>query len=126
MKTTKEMIEVMQAYADGKKIERIDLEDGFVSPVVQTEWNWAHFDYRIKPEQTTRPMTLDEIIEWRYNSNGVIQWTDTDYPFLTTVAVINKDDKDDTFYLSEMYWCNLEIFLKYARKSYGEKFEVEL
>lgn len=52
-KTVKEMIEVMQAYADGKKIEF-----GSDNPIASTKWkeavnptwDWDNFDYRVKPE----------------------------------------------------------------------------
>jgi len=50
MKTTQEMIEVMQAFCDGKQIQFLSNRSGVW---VQTEnpcWAWAVFDYRIKPE----------------------------------------------------------------------------
>ena len=48
MKTTKEMIEVMQAYVDGDEIEATMNNcllpwEGIVSPV----WNWADNTYRV-------------------------------------------------------------------------------
>lgn len=57
MKTTAEMIAVMQAYADGKKIEflgrewEVNVWEECTSPL----WDWTNFDYRIKPEQEYRP-----------------------------------------------------------------------
>lgn len=59
MKTIEEMIAVMQAYADGKKIEvrEIDPFEEIVTPlrVCDPIWNWVHCDYRIKPEPKYRP-----------------------------------------------------------------------
>ena len=56
MKTTKEMISVMQAYADGKKIEH-NL-NGLISDAWEDctpKWDWVTYDYRIKPEPKYRP-----------------------------------------------------------------------
>ena len=48
MKTTKEMIEVMQAYERGEQIqiksEKKDCWDDICNPV----WDWGTFDYRVK------------------------------------------------------------------------------
>ena len=122
MKTTKEMIEVMKAYDEGKKIEYkyLDTEKWFVTG--NPSWSWSVFDYRIKPEQTTRPMTLEEIIEWRKDSNGVVLWGDE----ITTVTDIYPKDKPDKICLSNCGWQSLDDFIKCARTPYGEKFEVEI
>mgnify|MGYP003329924594 CR=1 FL=1 len=52
MKTTKEKIEVMQAFEEGKPIQiRINKEDGKWFDFKETpHWNWEENDYRIKPE----------------------------------------------------------------------------
>ena len=46
MKTTQEMIEVMQHYANGGEIERLSL-DGFWEAWKAPDWNWGMIDYRI-------------------------------------------------------------------------------
>lgn len=53
--TTKEMIEVMQAYDRGEQIERRDRcgNHWFLSPV--PSWDWVQYDYRVKPKPTYRP-----------------------------------------------------------------------
>ena len=62
MKTTKEMIEVMQAYDRGEQIECINAlgewkED---KPV----WDWFHYDYRVKPKESYVPFdTAEEFLE---------------------------------------------------------------
>ena len=48
MKTTQEMIEVMQAYVDGKQIEILYSENWEDNSVPL--WNWWNNDYRIKPK----------------------------------------------------------------------------
>ena len=48
--TTKEMIEVMQAYEKGEEIEMrlADCEDDRWAPTASPLWNWDNFEYRIK------------------------------------------------------------------------------
>lgn len=57
--TTKEKVEVMQAYAEGKKIQyklsRSSQQwDDWTLPR-DPSWNWDELDFRIKPEHTYRP-----------------------------------------------------------------------
>ena len=57
MKTTKEMIEVMQAFERGEKIQ-IFIKGKWeynCSPL----WDWVHFDYRIKPEPKKKYVPFD-------------------------------------------------------------------
>ena len=49
MKTTKEMIEVMQAYERGEKIECFNDEQW--KDVNNPVWDWLHNDYRVKPKK---------------------------------------------------------------------------
>ena len=51
MKTTKEMIEVMQAYERGEQIERkfLDNDDCCWVEVRAPLWDWYRSDYRVKP-----------------------------------------------------------------------------
>ena len=66
--TTKEKIEVMHAYEDGKKIQCKYREYGDEmwedSPI--PSWNFACLDYRIKPESKYRPYkdTDEMIADW--------------------------------------------------------------
>jgi len=57
MTSTEDKIKVMQAFADGKKIEvrpvKIDRWEDTCKPL----WNWSIFDYRIKP-------LLKDFINW--------------------------------------------------------------
>lgn len=66
--TTQEKIEVMKAYADGKKIQwrTIDSPQEWVEWTFSDEpsWNWVVNDYRIKPESKYRPYKdTEEMIE---------------------------------------------------------------
>ena len=57
--TTKDMIEVMQAYERGEQIEirmkTIPENDEWDTMTQEPEWNWSDFDYRVKPKPTYRP-----------------------------------------------------------------------
>lgn len=62
--TTKEKIEVMKAYEEGKTIQAFDLEQGKWVNCHNPTWNWLSFDYRIKPESKYRPYKdTEEMIE---------------------------------------------------------------
>ena len=75
MKTTKEMIEVMQAYEIGDKIEvryLYDHKDYWIScgtPV----WDWNNFDYRVKQKKSYVPFeTADEFLAAQRKHGEVI------------------------------------------------------
>lgn len=53
--TTKEMIEVMQAYVDGKQIEYSYKGQNHWRDSEESGWDWVKFDFRIKPEKKYRP-----------------------------------------------------------------------
>ena len=65
--TTQEKIEVMNAYTEGKKIQYRSKENGEwfdLFLMQEPAWDWASFDYRIKPEEKYRPYKdTDEMIE---------------------------------------------------------------
>ena len=70
MKTTKEMIEVMQAYEEGAQIQ--------INPTDTTEWsytnnpwwNWSDFDYRVKPKKSYVPFETAEEFLTAYRKHG--------------------------------------------------------
>ena len=60
MKTTKEKIEVMQAYLDGEQIEEsIDKKVWFTCEPI---WNWAKCDYRVKKKVYVPFDTAEEFL----------------------------------------------------------------
>ena len=72
MKTTKEMIEVMQAYEDGTEIEyrRKNVYGlgkwGYDEPPA---WDWINYDYRIKSKEKVKL--------YKYAFQGGGDWTET-------------------------------------------------
>lgn len=71
MKTTKEMIEVMQAYERGEKIE-IFVKGHWVEHN-NPYWDWYNFDYRVKPKKKYVPFeTAEEFLAaQREHGDGV-------------------------------------------------------
>lgn len=66
--TIKEQIEVMQAYADGKKVQckSKHIDDDMWVDSSNPSWNFACLDYRIKHEPKYRPYndTAEMITDW--------------------------------------------------------------
>lgn len=59
MKTTKEMIDVMQAYLRGEQIQLLNI-DGDWEDKDNPAWNWAKCDYRVKPKTKYVPFDTPE------------------------------------------------------------------
>ena len=86
MKTTKEMIEVMQAYLDGEKIEYKYGNTDWLECRVPI-WNWNSIEYRVKPKQKTRTKTktkflpfetVDEFLAAQREHGAIIKMIDDD------------------------------------------------
>ena len=71
MKTTKEMIEVMQAFDRGEQIQvkttnkKCDWED-----VKEPYWQWNFCDYRVKPKKSYVPFDTAEEFLTAYRKHG--------------------------------------------------------
>ena len=59
MKTTKEMIEVMQAYDRGEQIQFLNINNDWKDTKSPT-WNWCMRDYRVKPKKKYVPFDTPE------------------------------------------------------------------
>ena len=59
MKTTKEMIEVMQAYERGEQIQVLDI-NVIWEDKEYPYWNWTQCDYRVKPKKKYVPFDMAE------------------------------------------------------------------
>ena len=68
MKTTKEMIEVMQAYDRGEKIEYG--YGGVWVDIDMPEWSWGLRDYRVKPNKKYIPFDTAEEFLAAYRKHG--------------------------------------------------------
>ena len=70
MKTTKEMIEVMQAYEEGAQIQIKPSHTTEWSDTNITWWNWSDFDYRVKPKKSYVPFHTPEEFLTAYRKHG--------------------------------------------------------
>lgn len=63
MKTIQEMVDIMQAYQEGKQIQIYDkMHKQWVDD--EPNWNWGLHEYRIKPKPKFRPFkSVDEFLE---------------------------------------------------------------
>lgn len=68
MKTTKEMIEVMQAYERGEQIEAF--YNGVWEDIYIPEWSWGLRDYRVKPKKSYVPFGTPEEFLAAQRKNG--------------------------------------------------------
>ena len=68
MKTTKEMIEVMQAYESGEQIECFNDEEW--KYVKNPVWDWLHNNYRVKPKKKYIPFDTAEEFLAAYRKHG--------------------------------------------------------
>jgi len=63
VKNTRQIMEVMQAYLDGKKIERRHARGVGKETMWRVsktpDWNWNHFDYRVKQEPREFAVVID-------------------------------------------------------------------
>ena len=63
MKTTKEKIEIMQAYNRGEQIQ-ISYDDNVWEDVKSPGFNWVNYDYRVKPKPKYVPFeTAEQFLE---------------------------------------------------------------
>ena len=69
MKTTKEMIEVMQAYERGEQVQLLNI-DGNWKDKDNPSWNWAKCDYRVKPKKKYVPFHTPEEFLTAYRKHG--------------------------------------------------------
>lgn len=61
MKTTKEIIEVMQAYEKGEQIQVKNIADNTKWEEIEfSGWNWIYYDYRVKPKPKYVPFDTAE------------------------------------------------------------------
>ena len=77
MKTTKEMIEVMQAYDRGEQIECFNDDYEHWKDVGSPIWDWLHNDYRVNKKVYVPFDTAEEFFEaQRKHGDGLISIDD--------------------------------------------------
>ena len=107
MKTTKEMIEVMQAYDRGEKIE--SGYGGVWVDIDMPEWSWGLRDYRVKPKKSYVPFdTAEEFLaaQRKHGGDGLISIKDGvlkkhDISVSIDGCVYDHTDDGDVDYIGE-------------------------
>ena len=69
MKTTKEMIKVMQAYERGEQVQLLNI-NGNWEDKDNPAWNWAKCDYRVKLKKKYIPFDTAEEFLTAYRKHG--------------------------------------------------------
>ena len=69
MKTTKEIIEVMQAYDRGEQVQLLNI-DGNWEDIKSPTWSWGLRDYRVKPKKKYIPFDTAEEFLAAYRKHG--------------------------------------------------------
>lgn len=105
------MIAVMQAFAEGKKIEVSPKGANLWVPAITHEWDWSDFDYRIKPEPKHRPYTFEELQECMAKGKIAVKhkWHKSIY---TITQVCDANSKEEKIQLSA-----------FGKKSYNQLLE---
>lgn len=83
MKTTAEMIAIMKAYVDGKRIEACTPETKWCLTPVPV-WDWNKQDYRIAPEPKRVPRTMNDL------PKGGALWVRSDNSYMLAVTIVDK------------------------------------
>ena len=96
MKTTKEMIEVMQAYDRGEQIEAV--YNGVWVDIDMPEWSWGLRDYRVKQKKYVPFNTAEEFLAAQRVHGININHIGASSKFLCFVGCDNKVMIMDTLY----------------------------
>lgn len=104
MKTIDEMIAVMTAYKEGKKIEVYDYLKQIWIDAEHPCWDWDAEDYRVKSEPKYRPYAnVKEIIKDMQKHGGWLKHkVNGEYMFLTYMY----DDEDFSPIMDDFVWAN--------------------
>lgn len=140
-KTTEQMIEVMQAFADGKAIQCCPRSvEGYWCDIKKSIWAWDTFDYRIKPEVGTAhnfkigdkvilkvsckglALTQNDICKVEDVNNNSLRLDISNLPYCPNDFVKVDDvlwywehiDKDGDWVHTVIRYSKEDIFLKYS------------
>lgn len=73
MKTTKEMIAIMQAYEDGQPVQYKTRRHGYWVEVITPSWDWKILVYRVKPAEPKKVKKW--ILKWKEDVDDRDTWS---------------------------------------------------
>lgn len=131
MKKTTDKIEIMQAYQQGKPIQYRELcreycnwEDLESNETYEPCWDWSSFDYRLKPNETKRIMTFDEIVSYWKSHRTEIYTIHYETSKVSEGYICCVDYEDESFYVSGLWYTVDEMYNCITRED-GSKFEIK-
>lgn len=91
---TKHAVEVMQAYIDGKPIERQRMLPSepwcAINKNSEPSWDWEKFNYRVKPEPRTFKVWISETSIYAYHESHVIKsWQSSGWKLIEVVEKLS-------------------------------------
>lgn len=122
----KELLPVIQAFAEGKTIEYRDSAD-VIEWSVLSEPSWADLSlYRIAPEPKRRPMTRGEVLYKVTTTPGMVVRWPNDYNPIAYPALAHDFDPDDESFRDKYKWMEWAIIDATGEPVDGwHKFEIE-
>ncbi|WP_162166891.1 hypothetical protein [Campylobacter fetus] len=101
--TTEEMIEVMQAFERGEKIELSDVNANIWINMIIPEWNFENYKYRIKPkeEEIKTKFKIGDKIIIKTRCNGAI---------INPADIMNITEITEDYYKDEASVCLIISF----------------
>ena len=129
----REAAKVMEAYANGKKIQCNDnhLGNGEWVTTDNPSFNWDKYAYRIKPEPKYRPFKTQEECWNEMLKHQPFGWIKDDYKYIHITSVFkdeiecNPDEDDD----SNLHACIIKFTSVYNEQGYtfadGEPFGIK-
>lgn len=83
MKTIEEKIAVMQAFADGKIVEKYYEGGVGWQPIIEPDWDWRCYDYRVYVENQ-QPRTWEEFCE--QHKNATLEYYVSNFSLVTQTS----------------------------------------
>ena len=121
-------IKVMEAYANGKKIQRTDL-DGNWFDCENPNFDWASFNYRIKPEPKYRPFRTQEECWEEMHKHPDFGWIvskeDLGYCYICDIFTLASKKLMITLGIDENYSHEADSYLNNYTFTDGEPFGIK-
>ena len=125
---TRAAIKVMEAYANGKKIQRTDL-DGNWFDCENPNFDWASFNYRIKPEPKYRPFRTQEECWQEMHKHPDFGWIvskeDLGYCYICDIFTLASKKLMITLGIDENYSHEADSYLNNYTFTDGESFGIK-
>ncbi|WP_169975112.1 hypothetical protein [Campylobacter sp. RM16191] len=104
-KTTKQMIEVMEAFCNGELIQRRpkDLEYAAWALTTDPDWSWDFFDYRIKPKDEEKQDADTSAARLQSSISSVFEILSKQPGFISVKYRTKKENKPQDFSFSRPF-----------------------